>query len=54
MNFDKAELAYEDGARAARRRGIFGSGRVTVLRQLRVFCRRQPTGAGRRTEVARP
>ena len=37
MNFDGAELAYEDGPHAARRRGILGPGRATVLRQLRVF-----------------
>ena len=37
MNFDGAELAYEDGPHAGRRRGILGPGRATVLRQLRVF-----------------
>jgi hypothetical protein len=37
MNFDGAELAHEDGPHAVRRRGILGPGRVTVLRQLRVF-----------------
>ena len=37
MNFDGAELAYEDGPHAARRGCILGPGRATVLRQLRVF-----------------
>jgi hypothetical protein len=37
MNFDGAELAYEDGPHAARRRGILGPERATVLHQLRVF-----------------
>jgi hypothetical protein len=37
MNFDGAELAYEDGPHAARRRSILGPGRATVLRQLRIF-----------------
>ena len=36
MNFDRSELAYEDGPHAARRRCILGSGRATVLRQFRV------------------
>ena len=36
MNFDGSELADEDGPHAARRRCIFGPGRATVLRQLRV------------------
>jgi hypothetical protein len=36
MNFDGAELVYEDGPHAARRRCILGPGRATVLRQLRV------------------
>ena len=37
MNFDGAELAYEDGPHAVRRRGILGPGRATVLRQLGAF-----------------
>ena len=36
MNFDGSELADEDGPHAARRRGILGPGRATVLRQFRV------------------
>ena len=36
MNFDGSELAYQDSPHAARRRGIIGQGRPTVLRQLRV------------------
>jgi hypothetical protein len=31
MNFDGAELAYEDGPHPVRRRGILDPGRATVL-----------------------
>jgi len=54
MNFDGAELAYEDGPHAVRRRGTLRPGRATVLRQLRVRGGGPPTGASRRMGVARP